>query len=102
MLSIMHHIHKLKKLNAMLASKALDELIMLRLSRDAKDEWVERACMMRIWISTAVVDLPAPEYGLLKEILDQLYRTHAKPFSAAAAHAAQTVHNVAGIDNKWR
>jgi hypothetical protein len=86
----MHHIHKLKKLSAPLASKSLDELLTLRLARDAKDEWVERACMMRIWIITTV-DNSDLARASVKEILDMIHKNYTKPFSAAAAHAAQTL-----------
>jgi len=82
--------HKLKKLSSSLACKALDDLISLRLTINAKDEWVERACMMRIWITTTTSEIGDPG-AAMKEILDIIFANRAKPFSAAAAHAAQTV-----------
>lgn len=86
----MHHIHQLKKLDPSLAGRALDELITLRLSRDAKEEWVERAFMLRIWITT-VVENSALDCEALQKLLDDMFEMTAKPLSAAAAHAAQTV-----------
>jgi hypothetical protein len=46
--------------------------------------------MMRIWITTTEAD-SASDRDLLKEILDMLHENYSKPFSAPAAHAAQTV-----------
>lgn len=89
----MHHVHKLKKVDEngpALASKALDELMISRLTTDAKEEWLERAGMLRIWITISVEKAPL-NVDVLKKLLDDLYEIVGKPFSAAAAHAAQTV-----------
>jgi hypothetical protein len=86
----MHHVHKLKKLDAPLAGKALDELITLRLSQDIKEEWIERACMFRLWI-TVSTDGVVVDGNTLTNLLEQMHDIVAKSFSAAAAHAAQMV-----------
>lgn len=86
----MHHIHKLKKLSTLLACKSLDDLIALRLSGNVKEEWLERACMMRVWIMTTGSE-PGDHGADMKDILDVMLTNSAKPFSAAAAYAAQTV-----------
>ncbi|KIW01266.1 uncharacterized protein PV09_07305 [Verruconis gallopava] len=88
--TIMHHIHKLKKLSATLASRALDNLIHSRLFDDAKDDWIERACMMRIWIATTVED-GLPNFSALKELFDKIHHTRLRSFSSTAAYAAQTL-----------
>lgn len=92
----MHHIHKLKKLDATLATKALDELISLRLSRDAKEEWIERACMLRIWI-TAEREQQGLRLDELESVLDGMLEMIVNPFTPAAAHAAHTVSIFTGF-----
>jgi hypothetical protein len=95
----MHHIHKLKKLNATLATKALDELISIRLSRDVKEEWIERACMLRIWITTQS-EQQVLNLDELKLVLDDMLEMIDNPFTPAAAHAAHTVSTLAHFG--WR
>jgi hypothetical protein len=87
---IMHHLHKLRKHSTDLACQALDELLSLRLFAEEKEDWIERASMMRIWISTSSGE-SKDSAGLLRNVLDTISSNTKKPFSAAATHAAQMV-----------
>jgi hypothetical protein len=86
----MHHLHKLRKLSAQFACRALDELLSLRLFAEEKEEWIERASIMRIWISTSCAE-SKDKVELLKDVLDTISSNTIKPFSSAATHAAQMV-----------
>lgn len=46
--------------------------------------------MMRIWFLAGTADGKL-DYGSFKEFLDMVHSINAKPFTAQAAHAAQTV-----------
>ena len=93
----MHHIHKLKKMSEAgptLATQALDELIIGRLTSDANEEWLERACMLRLWIMITTGAETLVDTTALKKLLDDMFEIAGRPFSSKAAHAAQTVSNL--------
>jgi hypothetical protein len=89
----MHHLHKLRKRSADLSCRALDELLALRLFAEEKEEWIERASMMRIWITTSNTDAVDKVHSL-KDVLDNISANTKNPFSSAATHAAQVVRNI--------
>lgn len=88
--TLMHHLHKLRKLNANITCKALDELLSLRLLANRKAEWIERATITRIWI-TASQDTGDEAITELTALLDSVLRGINNPFSASATHASQTL-----------
>jgi hypothetical protein len=88
--TLMHHLHKLRKLSPKFTSKALDELLSLRLLASGKEEWIERATIMRIWIVTSE-DNGDETIADLTELLDSIMRSTKNPFNASATHAAQTL-----------
>lgn len=88
--SIMHHIHKIKESDNLTSCKLLDDLIHVRLFREDKDVWIEKAVITRIWIScsTAASDVALEQ---LPGFLDSMAQNMKGPFSAHATHATQTV-----------
>jgi hypothetical protein len=90
--TVMHHLHKLRKISPDLACKALDDLLHLRLFESEKEEWVEKAAMMRIWITTSSpVEGSRPLLDSLGDFLDDVSNNTKVSFTPAATHAAQTL-----------
>lgn len=90
--TLMHHLHKLRKLSPKLTCKALDELLAFRLVENGKEEWIECATIMRIWITTSQGKRSSDEaINELTEVLDCVKRSIKNPFNGPAAHAAQTL-----------
>lgn len=75
-----------------LAAKALEDFLYVRLYDNDKEEYVEKAGMMWIWIITQEPQLDA-QSKLLADALKHIYDGTQKPFSPAATHAAQTVRH---------
>jgi hypothetical protein len=96
--SIMYHLHKLRNHSLELACRAVDELLSLRLFAEENEEWVERASMMRIWITTSTAETKDSIHSL-KLVLDNISSNTKKPFSSAATHAVQMVPS---LDNHCR
>lgn len=72
------------------ACKALDELLKLRLIRDDHGQWIEKAIITRIWISTS--DAHAENaLAQLQQLFDLLVQQFSFSLSAPATHAAQTL-----------
>jgi hypothetical protein len=90
----MYHLHKLRTHSVELAGRAVDELLSLRLFAEEKEEWIERASMMRIWITTSTAETKDTVHSL-NLTLDNISANTKKPFSSAATHAAQVVPNLA-------
>ncbi|KAF2689190.1 SPO22-domain-containing protein [Lentithecium fluviatile CBS 122367] len=88
--TIMHHIHKLKDHSSHTSCKLIDELIELRLFRDEKEAWVEKAVITRVWIS-CTTHVAEDTLDQLQELFDSVTRNMKGPFSAQATHAAQTL-----------
>jgi hypothetical protein len=88
----MHHLHKLRKHSTDLACGALDDLLSLRLFAEGKEDWIERAAMMRIWVITSSV-VRKESVNSLQDALDNISSNTKKTFSSAATHAAQMVPN---------
>lgn len=73
-----------------LAAKILEDFLYGRLYDSDKEEYVEKAGMMWIWIITQDPRLDT-QTKLLADALKHIYDGTQKPFSPAATHAAQTV-----------
>jgi hypothetical protein len=102
----MHHILKLKDKDryasktckgvsdltihcSLTACKLIDELVELRLFREEKEAWIEKAVITRVWIccTTRVAEETLDK---LQELFDTVMRNLKAPLSAQATHAAQT------------
>ena len=72
------------------ACKTIDDLITLRLFSAERLDWIEKATIPRIWLSTK-----GPDQGnvleSLQELFDIISRNMKGSFGAPATHAAQTV-----------
>ncbi|EUC48226.1 hypothetical protein COCMIDRAFT_87783 [Bipolaris oryzae ATCC 44560] len=88
--TLMHHIHKLNEHDNATAIKALDDLIDIRLFREENQQWIEKAIITRIWISTT---RNSSENMLeqLQDRFDTVSQNLPTPISAPATHAAQTL-----------
>ncbi|KFY01778.1 hypothetical protein V490_00767 [Pseudogymnoascus sp. VKM F-3557] len=87
---IMHHIRKLNDKGPSLACNMLDSFLQSRLFEAGNDEWIEKALINRIWVSTNCRDYPE----VLKSVGDALEIVGSnmnKPLSASATHTAQTL-----------
>jgi hypothetical protein len=88
--TLMYHLHKLRKLNVETARKALDDFLVLRLFHCDNPEWIERAVMMRIWLTTSFPGKQSISKEL-KGFLEDVARNIASQLSNAAVHAAQSL-----------
>lgn len=77
-------------LSQILAARALEELLSVRLYDSDKEEYIEKAAMMWIWILTQEPRVDT-QCQSLTDALNTIYHNTQKPFSSAATHAAQTV-----------
>ncbi|KAF2639244.1 SPO22-domain-containing protein [Massarina eburnea CBS 473.64] len=88
--TIMNHIHKLKDQNGSTACKLIDEFIEMRLFREEKEPWIEKAVITRIWICcSSFVEKDSLEQ--LQELFDKVAQNMKGGFTAQATHAAQTL-----------
>ncbi|CAI6268821.1 unnamed protein product [Periconia digitata] len=88
--TIMHYIHKLKEHDSIAACKLIDDLIDMRLFREEKEVWIEKAVITRIWIccTTTAADVSLEQlHGFLDSVAQNMKGT----FSAQATHATQTL-----------
>ncbi|KAF1808565.1 SPO22-domain-containing protein [Eremomyces bilateralis CBS 781.70] len=85
---IIHRWHELKTLSPILAQRALDDLLDLRLYATDNTDRIERIVVMRVWVS-----MSSPEVNesvtAFHTFLESVLRNVKGPFSAQAAHAAQ-------------
>lgn len=72
------------------AARALEDFLMIRLYDSEKEEYIEKASMMWIWILTQDPHLDTQSQALT-DALRNIYNGTQRPFSSAATHAAQTV-----------
>jgi hypothetical protein len=72
------------------ATRTLEDFLNIRLYDSDKEEYVEKASMMWIWILTQDPHLETQSQSLA-EALKNIYDNTQRPFSSAATHAAQTV-----------
>ncbi|OBT49348.1 hypothetical protein VE00_00485 [Pseudogymnoascus sp. WSF 3629] len=85
---IMHHIRKLNDKGPSLACSMLDSFLQSRLFEAGNEEWIEKALVNRIWISTSSRDCPEVLRSV-GEVLEVVGSSMSKPLSASATHAAQ-------------
>ncbi len=97
--TVMHHVHKLKTRNADMAFHVLETLLLERLAMADKSEWVERALVTAIWITTTSAAVTS---GLdpLERLLESLHVKLNKPLGQTATHAGQMVCTYDGA-KKW-
>jgi Meiosis protein SPO22/ZIP4 like len=88
--TIMHHLHKLRNIDPNEACKAIDEFLTIRLFEQDKEEFIERAAVMRIWITTTT-STSTNMLTSLEELLGLISKNSKGPFSSAATHASQTL-----------
>lgn len=88
--TIMHHLHKLRNVDPIAACQALDDLLTIRLFENEKEEYIERAGVMRIWITTSLGDV-GKIISSLTSFLDLLAKNLQAPITAAATNAVQTL-----------
>ncbi|KAI9695204.1 MAG: hypothetical protein M1820_008840 [Bogoriella megaspora] len=88
--TLLHHIHKLKKDNAAVAGECLDDFLHLRLYEAGRQEWLEKAIIVRIWITIALPDTEAA-INSVNCLLESISRNFTHPLTAAAAHAILTI-----------
>jgi hypothetical protein len=87
---VSHAVIVLSYNSSVTACKILDDLIDIRLFREENQNWIEKAIMTRIWISTTS-KLTENVLEQLQELLDTVSHDSKAPISAPATHAAQTV-----------
>jgi hypothetical protein len=87
--TIMHHLHKLRRINQDIACKCLDEFLEIRLFQTGTMEFIERVTLMRIWITTSSnTNITLDE---LEAFLENIAGNVSAPFSTSATFAAQTL-----------
>lgn len=85
---VMHHIHRMKKLDEAATCRLLDDFLTMRRFSDKHVEWVEKALITRLWISVkSREDAVRSIYNLLDMVVQGLRQ----PLRASATHAAQTL-----------
>ena len=88
--TIMHHLHKLRAIDSNEACRAIDDFLTIRLFEQEREEFIERAAVMRIWITTTSGE-SSNVSSSLEEFLELVSKNSKKQFSSAATHAAQTL-----------
>jgi hypothetical protein len=86
---IMHHVKKLHERNKKLASRILDEFLVSKIITGNKVEWLERAVVLRVWMTTQSAD-PEDLSGI-DELLTEVHQTIDSSLQPVAAVAAQSV-----------
>jgi len=87
---IMFHIRKLNDKSPSLASKALEDLMRLRVLKVDRDDWIEKVLITRLWISISQRDSPEALQSL-DEFFSMVTSNVRQPVSAGATLAAHTV-----------
>lgn len=80
----------LNLLSVVHACKALDELIHMRLFQQENQQWIEKAVITRVWMSTS----GEPDENVLeklRELFDTVVQRFDTTFAAPATHATQTL-----------
>lgn len=89
--SILGHVHHLKDHDGELAVEAVDILITSRLLEQDKLDWIEKACVTRIWLTTEKLAGHPKQLAALSQLLAMLQGALREPVSSHASHACQTV-----------
>jgi nucleotidyltransferase/DNA polymerase involved in DNA repair len=87
---IMFHIRKLNDKSPSLASKALEDLMRLRVLKMDRVDWIEKVLITRLWISISQRDSPEAMQSL-DEFFSMVTSNVRQPVSAGATLAAHTV-----------
>ncbi|KAL5345161.1 sporulation-specific protein 22 [Pseudogymnoascus australis] len=87
---IMHHIRKLNDKGPSLACNILDSFLQSRLFEAGNEEWIEKALVNRMWMSTNSRDSPEVLKSA-RAVLEVVGSNMSKPLSASATHAVQTL-----------
>lgn len=89
---LLHHIKELRKKSSKLAIALIDEFLTQQLLKLANKEWLSKAVVTRIWMSTVEGDLAEPDgSNLLTGVLDTVSDAVQEPLSPDAAGAAHSV-----------
>ena len=89
--TILHYTHRLRTRSSKLAYRSLSSFIVERLLVSNKPEWLEKALLLLIWISTNSADVMA-DIDKLRGLLDTILAQRAPEVgSLVMSHAAQAV-----------
>ena len=88
--TILHHIHKLKDGNALVACRVLDEFLEVRLYDAGRQDWIEKAVIVRVWLTTTMTENTSSP-GAAHDFFDSVFCNVAKPLGSSAAHAVLTL-----------
>ncbi|KAI9690965.1 MAG: hypothetical protein M1822_008585 [Bathelium mastoideum] len=88
--TLLHHIHKLRDGNALVACTVLEDFLEVRLYDAERHDWLEKAIIVRIWLTTAATD-NAISFESIQIFLEKVSGNLAKTLSSAAAHAVLTL-----------
>ncbi|KAJ2995371.1 hypothetical protein NUW58_g1292 [Xylaria curta] len=86
---LIHHIRKLDEKNHLAASSILDELLMTCITISQREQWFEKAVVLRI--DMAVRDGSLESIPPLEAVLDQVLPSMGKPLSVNTAAGIQTL-----------
>jgi hypothetical protein len=87
---IMFHIRKLNDKSPSLASKALEDLMRVRVLKMDREDWIEKVLITRLWISVSQRDSPEALQPL-DEFFSMVATNVRQPVSPGATLAAHTV-----------
>ncbi|CZS99376.1 related to SPO22 Protein involved in completion of nuclear divisions during meiosis [Rhynchosporium agropyri] len=87
---IMSHIRKLNDKSPSLATKALDDFLILRIVHEEREEWFEKALVTRLWIAASQSDI-SDSLAQIEDLFSTLVASSTKPASPAATLAAHTL-----------
>ena len=91
--TILHHVHKFRPRNPLMAHRVLVTLLNERLLGAEETKWIEKVLITIIWNCMNLTD-SLDVLTLLSEVFDALGNSAAKTLSAHATHAAQTVRAI--------
>lgn len=97
--TIMHHVHKLKRRNTDMAFHVLEIFLLERLAVADKSEWVEKALVTAIWVTTTSAGVTGGQDSL-ERLFESLHVKLNEPLGQTATHAGQTVCTYDGTANR--
>ena len=95
----LHHVHKLRLRNPLMAHMSLETLLSERLIDAEEPAWMEKALITMIWNCTTSIAI-TDGLELLRNILDSLFSNSGKAISPSATHAAHIV--CVSTCSQWR
>lgn len=87
---IMFHIRKLNDQSPSLACGALEDLMQLRISKEDREDWLEKVLITRLWVSISQKGSPE-DLVLLEQFFTKVLADVRQSLSTAATLAAHTV-----------